>query len=103
MENVYSQSKIFHFNEKMTDLKADKITPPVHVRLKPINACNHRCFYCCYRNEELYLGQKMNEKDMIPREKMREIVKDLSASGVKAVTFTGGGEPLIYPYICETV
>lgn len=103
MENVYSQSKIFHFHDKLANLAEKKVTPPVHVRMKPINACNHRCFYCCYRNKDLYLGQRMNEKDMIPREKMQEIVGDLARSGVKAVTFTGGGEPLIYPYICETI
>ncbi len=103
MENVYSQSKMFHFNDKLNKLAAGQVTPPVHVRIKPINACNHRCFYCCYRNDDLYLGQLMNEKDIIPRDKMKEIVRDLAASGVKAVTFTGGGEPLIYPHISETV
>ena len=103
MNNVYSQVKIFHFQEKLTCIAQNKVCPPVHVRIKPINACNHRCFYCCYRNSDLFLGQSMNEKDMIPREKMKEIVGDLASAGVRAVTFTGGGEPLIYPYIDETL
>lgn len=103
MENVYSQTKMFHFYDKLQALKAGDITPPVHVRIKPINACNHRCFYCCYRSESLFLGECMNEKDMIPQAKMREIVRDLTDCGVRAVTFTGGGEPLIYPYIDETL
>ncbi|MFH1673085.1 MAG: radical SAM protein [Pseudomonadota bacterium] len=102
MENVYSQVKMFHFHEKLKALTEGRVTPPIHVRLKPINACNHRCFYCCYRSDSLYLGELMNEKDMIPHEKMREIVKDMADLGVRAVTFTGGGEPLIYPYFAET-
>jgi MoaA/NifB/PqqE/SkfB family radical SAM enzyme len=103
MENVYSQVKMFHFGEKLHDLKNGRVSPPIHIRLKPINACNHRCFYCCYRNPNLLLNQRFNEKDMIAHAKMREITEDLAIGGVKAVTFTGGGEPLIYPYICEAV
>lgn len=103
MENVYSQLKMFHFRHALDALSGGRVSPPIHIRLKPINACNHKCFYCCYRNNDLYLGQLMNEKDMISREKMIEIVDDMADMGVRAVTFTGGGEPLIYPYIAETV
>ena len=45
----------------------------------------------------------MNENDEIPLEKMKEIVKDLGQMGVKAVTFSGAGEPLCYPYITEAI
>jgi MoaA/NifB/PqqE/SkfB family radical SAM enzyme len=34
---------------------------------------------------------------------MQEIILDMSEMGVKAVTFSGGGEPLVYPYIVETM
>ncbi len=49
------------------------------------------------------LGELMKESGDIPRDKMREIVADLGAMGVKAVTFSGGGEPLLYPFFVETV
>lgn len=103
MENVYSQGKMFHFYGKLDDLKNGRVTPPVHVRMKPINACNHRCFYCCYRNDDLFLGELMDEKHMIPEDKMKSIIADLADCGVGAVTFTGGGEPLIYPHIDMTI
>jgi MoaA/NifB/PqqE/SkfB family radical SAM enzyme len=45
----------------------------------------------------------MNLRDFIPREKMLEIVDDLAEMGVKAVTFSGGGDPFCYPYLLETV
>jgi MoaA/NifB/PqqE/SkfB family radical SAM enzyme len=45
----------------------------------------------------------MEYKDRLPKEKMMEIVDDLAEMGVKAVTFSGGGEPLIYPYIAESI
>lgn len=102
MENVYSQVKMFHFRDKLAALANKEISAPIHVRLKPTNRCNHRCFYCCYRNEKLFLNQLFNEHDAIPQAKMAEIVRDIISSGVKAVTFSGGGEPLIYPHIVET-
>jgi MoaA/NifB/PqqE/SkfB family radical SAM enzyme len=53
--------------------------------------------------EKLQLGQDMKQSDFIPREKMLEIVDDLGEMGVRAVTFSGGGEPFCYPYLPETI
>jgi len=103
MRNVYTNAKIFHFHRKLADMRAGKWSAPIHVRLKPTNRCNHRCSYCCYRSENLLLSERMDERDEIPREKMREIVSDLVEMGVRAVTFSGGGEPLCYPHIVEAV
>ena len=77
--------------------------PPIHIRIKPTNICNHNCRYCAYRAEGLQLGQDMNKSDSIPEVKMMEIVDDIIAIGVKAVTFSGGGEPLLYPYLTEVL
>ena len=41
--------------------------------------------------------------DRIPDEKMSEIVEDIIAMGVKAVTFSGGGEPLLYKRLPDYV
>ncbi|GFK94958.1 GTP 3',8-cyclase 1 [Fundidesulfovibrio magnetotacticus] len=101
MENLYSQVKIFHYRERLDALEQGRALPPLHVRLKPINACNHRCSYCCYRSDSLFLGELLSEKDSIPRAKMLEMAADMIEVGVRAVTFTGGGEPLIYPHFAE--
>jgi MoaA/NifB/PqqE/SkfB family radical SAM enzyme len=102
---VYSKFKIFHFPEKIFSLPKEKSTilPPVHIRIKPTNACNQHCYYCSYRADNLQLGKDMNERDKIPKEKMFEIIEDLEGMGVEAITFSGGGEPLIYPYILDTI
>ena len=103
MAKVYSNSKIFHFHEKLADMQAGRWSAPVHVRLKPTNRCNHRCNYCCYRNPALHLSERMDQRDEMPPEKLREITGDLTAMGVKAVTFSGGGEPLCHPDIIQAV
>lgn len=105
MTSVYSKFKIFRYPEKLATLLASwpEITAPLHVRIKPINRCNHHCCYCAYRNARLQIGSNMNDNDAIPRDKMFEIIEDLVDMGIKAVTFSGGGEPLLYPHMEEVV
>jgi len=103
MNELYNNAKIFHFRDKLASLATGRLTSPIHIRLKPTNRCNHRCGYCCYRNKSLFLSELMHERDEIPHEKMEEIIADLGRMGVKAVTFSGGGEPLCYPHIVESI
>lgn len=103
MAKLYSDLKIFRFPSKINDILKGVLSSPIHVRLKPTNRCNHKCYYCCYRNDKLYLNQLFQERDEIPQGKMKEIIADFGRMGVKAVTFSGGGEPLCYPYFTEAV
>lgn len=102
---LYTKMKIFHYKEKIDSLPKENkaILPPLHIRIKPTNVCNHNCCYCAYRVDNLQLGQDMSKRDFIPREKMLEIIDDLGKMGVRAVTFSGGGEPFCYPYLLEAV
>jgi len=100
MKQKYSGFKIFHYKDKLDSLpeSVDEILAPVHIRIKPTNVCNHNCWYCAYRSDDLQLGQDMNIKDSIPEDKMFEIIDDCVDMGVKAITFSGGGEPFVYKY-----
>lgn len=103
MGQLYSSAKVLWFPDRLAALKQGEPVAPVHVRIKPTNVCNHGCYFCAYRSSKLSLGEDMNVRDRIPRAKMMEIVDDLVEMGVQAVTFSGGGEPLIYPHIAEAV
>lgn len=104
MAQLYSKFKIFHYTEKVDSLAKDKaIQPPLHIRIKPTNICAHDCWYCAYRSDNYQLGSQMKLKDYIPKEKMEEIIEDLIDMNVKAVTFSGGGDPFYYPYLLSTV
>lgn len=102
---LYTKTKIFHFKEKIDSLPKtiDKIDPPIHIRIKPTNVCAHNCWYCAYRAENIQLGKDMNARDYISKEKMEEIIVDLVDMGVRAITFSGGGDPFYYPYLLDTV
>lgn len=109
--NKYSDLKIVGFPEKLISFREGRITAPIYVRLKPINRCNHDCFFCVYaqsnrksipQTEESLehvvskMHEDMDESDVIPSEKMLEVLDDFREMGVKAVTFSGGGEPLMH-------
>jgi len=98
MKLKYTFYKIFHFPEVINSLKSESesFSPPIHVRIKPINLCNHNCWFCAFKSEGVQLGETMRTQDQIPEEKMQEIADDLVDLGVKAVTFSGGGEPFLY-------
>lgn len=99
----YSNLKIFAHAQALSDIGEGKRIAPIYIRIKPTNYCNHRCYYCSYADSELGLRNAVNRQDQISWEKMQEIILDISDMGVKAVTFSGGGEPLIYPYIVEAM
>lgn len=102
---LYTKMKIFHFKDKIDSLPSHNplIMPPLHIRIKPTNICNHNCSYCAYRVSGLQLGKDMVKRDLISKEKMLEIIDDLADMEVKAVTFSGGGEPFCYPHLLDTV
>jgi len=45
----------------------------------------------------------MNDRDQIPKDKMVELANEFVDMGVKAVTFSGGGEPLLYRPLLEII
>ena len=96
MNRYYSHLKFFHYADHIDAIREGRIAAPLHIRWKPINRCNHDCWYCAYKVGNLKLGENMNEADTMPPEKAMEVADDLVEMGVKAVTFSGGGEPLIY-------
>ena len=105
MSLKYTKMKIFHFKEKLDSLPLEvpEIQPPIYIRIKPTNVCNHNCSYCAYKIESLQVGKDMLKNSFIPKEKMLEILDDIKEMGVKAVTFTGGGDPFHYPYLLDAV
>ncbi len=105
MGTLYTNTKIFHFKEKLDSIvkATDSILAPIHVRIKPTNICGHNCCYCAYRADNLQLGRDMVERNFIPEKKMMEIVDDIVSMKVKAVTFSGGGDPFCYPYLLKTI
>ncbi len=103
MVRVYSDLKFLTFLDRARPGQGEALKAPVHVRIKPINRCNHSCWFCAYRADGLSLGDEMDLASRIPDAKMFEIASDMVRMGVRAVTFSGGGEPLLYKRLPEIV
>lgn len=66
---------------------------PIHVSVWPTVRCQCRCTYCCCRNEA-----NRENGDLDPREFLGA-VDVLARRGTKAIEFSGGGEPLLWPHL----
>ena len=107
MANVYSAIKVFHHKDALDAIERGEVCAPFYIRLKPTNLCNHHCVYCTYgsgNTENKTLNRDgVNHADSIPWTKMQEIIRDMGDMGVKAVTLSGGGEPLTYPHVVDAL
>lgn len=103
INNVYNDLKILCHPDKLDAILNGRRTAPLYVRIKPTNICNQNCWYCVYANDKVVENRSVDRRESIPWEKMQEIIMDLSEMGTKAVTFSGGGEPLCYHHIYETL
>ena len=107
--NAYSPWKIVHHPEKIDQMRK-KIQPvPLHVQMTISDLCNQNCSFCAYRMENYTTNQLFKVEDpttgivnnnpnrMIPYDKCIEILNDCKEMGVKALQYTGGGEPTVHP------
>jgi MoaA/NifB/PqqE/SkfB family radical SAM enzyme len=97
----YSKLKIVWHPEKLNSFITGIPTAPIYVRIKPTNRCDHNCFDCVYNADFSGIHTSMRKEDEIPREKILEILRDFKEMGIKSITYSGGGEPLVHPNIIE--
>lgn len=99
MANKYSDHKIVWFPAKLEAMRLGQVTAPICVRVKPTNRCCHDCNFCVYKPAVSGMHPSANRQDEIPEERLLALMTELAGFGVKGVTFSGGGEPLLHPAI----
>lgn len=99
----YSELKIFHHTDRIDKFLKHERVAPIYLRIKPTNVCNQRCYYCAYANNNLFDDRVVDKRESIPWDIMQKTLQDIKEIGVKAVTFSGGGDPLCYSAINETL
>jgi MoaA/NifB/PqqE/SkfB family radical SAM enzyme len=98
----YSQLKPAWHLDRIEALRAGKNPAPVHVQLILSDLCNQDCSFCAYRmsaglSRELFVTPEThNPNRRIETLRAEEIIRDCAALGVKAIQFTGGGEPTVH-------
>jgi organic radical activating enzyme len=69
--------------------------PPVHIQVCPTNKCTRDCSFCSCSEREKGIT--------LPFDKLKKIINTFKSLGTKAITITGGGDPLCYPEINELI
>lgn len=80
-------SKIITTPDIISDACEEQIISPVHIQVNPTNKCPLNCSFCSLKHR--------NDSE-IEYERLESATLDLISMGTKAVTITGGGDPLEY-------
>ena len=105
----YSSLKVFHHQDKLQQLREGKQIIPAQVQIFISDLCNENCSFCAFRNPDYFTSQlfpievggrkNYNPMRMIPYRKILEILDDCKEMGVKALQYSGGGEPTVHPEV----
>ncbi len=102
MVNVYAPTKAAWHIDRIAALRAGRDIVPTHIHLVISDLCNQDCHFCSYRISGGFAAENFAENGnknparFIPTAKAKEILDDCAALGVKAIEFTGGGEPTVH-------
>ena len=74
---------------------------PIHIEIDPTAFCNHDCIRCSYTQDiDGERGQTIYQQGhKLALDRFLSFVDECKAVGLKAITFSGGGEPLSHPEI----
>jgi cyclic pyranopterin phosphate synthase len=99
------QAKIFANIDRVIEHIETGYTAPVLVEVDPSNACNHACSFCLssYIHFDKYKGTEAFSRAMMPRETLMNMCEDFVKMGVRAVNWTGGGEPTLNKHLKEAI
>lgn len=107
--NYYSPWKSVYFRKQIDLLKQEGSFAPTCLQVDLEGWCPHSCEFCTYKNVDwtCYNMQfeeprkLVPEKTGLPKEIALRLPEQICQSGIPSVEITGGGEPLVYPYIKE--
>lgn len=104
MNKIPMQLDVFDFNKKIlyhpeniVAYKEGKRPFPVTLEVDLTNRCNHRCSFCFYAE---HISQNKDSLDSSVLKKSLLEARDL---GTKAISFTGGGEPMLHKDYFEII
>lgn len=80
---------------------------PIHVRLEPTECCNMRCIFCVWHDPQIHKSitsvTSYTGNASLPCKRLLKLIEELKELGTKAISFTGAGDPLVYPHIEEVL
>lgn len=99
------KNKIYANAPTVLDLLKGKNPSPILVEVDPSNACNHGCYFCISSYIHLPESKDLRtyDKSVMPRDMLIKLCDSFIRMGVKAINWTGGGEPTVNPSLKEAI
>lgn len=92
-----SHKILFHYGKMLEDISKGRTDfNPVAIEIHPTAVCNHSCIHCSYK-------ERNENRASLPREVMDRLVNSVIQMGIRAVYFSGGGEPTLYPGLADDI
>ncbi|GEM_PF-2671771 len=82
-------AKLLWHSDRVKNWLEGKKIAPVLIEIAPTGFCNANCPWCFF--------DKQKDSEKIDSVVMLETIDRLAAAGVKAINWTGGGEPTLHP------
>lgn len=105
--------KLFQHLDRLHELRTSgRTTAPVNVEIDLSNRCSRGCEWChfAYTHTRGPLAGKaarpagaLDAGDLMDMTLARSIIDQLTAAGVRSITWTGGGEPTLHPNFDEVI
>lgn len=107
--SYYSPWKALHQAEDIHKLKKGELIAPKDIQVDLEAFCPHSCEFCSYRNvnwqgygmEFEEPGKRVPEETGLSKDIALNLPKQMYEAGIPSIELTGGGEPMVYPYIDE--
>ena len=107
--NYYSPWKALHQQDEIHLLKEGQLFAPKDIQVDLEGWCPHSCEFCTYRNVNWQAhgmdfeepGKRVPEESGLPKEIAMRLPREMYEAGIPSIELTGGGEPMVYPYIME--
>jgi MoaA/NifB/PqqE/SkfB family radical SAM enzyme len=95
-ELVLDGTKLIHHLDRLNSWMSGKGAAPILIEISPVGSCNQGCIFCAYE----YLKKNT---DRLDTQRMKKVFSEFCRMGVKAVFFSGEGEPLLHPDLAYMV
>ena len=111
----YAVNKALWHQDRLADLREGRHPYPTHLHLVLADLCNLDCGYCAFRaggsiSTELFAVRdgegaviQHNPNRFLDAEVARRTLGDCASMGIRAVEFTGGGEPTVHPHAASLI
>ncbi len=106
MSEIFNpQEKILSHFSRVKEYLNNKNPDPITIEIDPSNACNHSCPFCISGHLHLskYKDSELFNRTMLKEATFESMIKNLVKTKIKAINWTGGGEPTLNPYLGKAI